>query len=68
VADQELQLWKWWYTDQFRKRRVFPCRLTAEDAKHYKDAERIKGTLEIREKLGSTSDFQTSPKGSWTRE
>jgi hypothetical protein len=55
------------YTDEFGRRRVFPCRLT-EGAKHYKDAERIEGRLEIREPLRSTSDFQISPKRCSTRE
>jgi hypothetical protein len=64
----ELHLWLWQYTDEFEKRRVFPWRLTAEDAKRHKDAQRIDGRPEIRQGLGSTSDFQTSPKGSWTRE
>jgi hypothetical protein len=44
----EVHLWQWRYTDQFGKRRIFPCRLTEEDAKHYRDAERVEGSLEIR--------------------
>jgi hypothetical protein len=71
VADQELQLWKWQYTDETGKRRVTTWRMTEDTVKQfaqvYRDAERIEGTLEIRETLGSTSAFQTSPKGSWTR-
>jgi hypothetical protein len=35
--------------------------LIVEQAKHYKDAARIEGTLEIREPLGSTSDLNRSP-------
>jgi hypothetical protein len=56
----ESPLWQWRYTDDFGKRRVFPCRLSEEDAKHLKDAERIEGSLEIRRELGSTSDLQGS--------
>jgi hypothetical protein len=43
------------------QRRVFPCRLSEEAAKHYKDAERFEGTLEIRTPMGSTADFKRSP-------
>jgi hypothetical protein len=52
-----IELWQWRYTDDFGKRRVFPCRLSVEDAKHLRDAERIEGSLEIRKPLSSTSDF-----------
>jgi hypothetical protein len=51
----EVHIWLWRYTDDFGKRRVFPCRLTEEGAKRLKDAERIEGTLEIRKLLGSTT-------------
>jgi hypothetical protein len=51
-----VKLWQWLYVDQFGKRRIFPCRLTAEGAKHLRDVERVEGSLEIREPLGSTSD------------
>ena len=60
----DLKLWQWRYTDQFGKRRVFPCRLTEQDALHLhklRDAERIEGTLEVRQPLGLTSDFQRAP-------
>ena len=57
----EIELWQWRYTDDFGKRRVFPCRLSVEAAKHLRDAERIEGSLEIRTPLGSTSAFQSSP-------
>jgi hypothetical protein len=52
---REVHLWQWRYTDEFGKRRVFPCRLTEEGAKRLKDAERIEGTLEIRKPLDSTT-------------
>jgi hypothetical protein len=60
-ADQELHFWQWRYTDEFAKRRIFPCRLSEQDAKRLKDAERVEGSLEIRKPLGSTSAWQTSP-------
>jgi hypothetical protein len=50
------ELWEWRYTDEFGKRRTFPCKLSEEAAKHYRDAERVEGSLEIRTPLGSTSD------------
>lgn len=40
-----LHLWQWAYTDEFGKRRVFPCRLTEEDGKTLKNAERVEGSL-----------------------
>lgn len=55
-----IELWSWRYTDRFGKRMVFPCKLTPEDAKNLRDAERVEGSLEIRKPLGSTSDFQRS--------
>ena len=54
----ELELWQWRYTDQFGKRRLYPCRLTEADAlQRLKDAEKIANSLERRQSLGSTSDF-----------
>lgn len=61
MMDDELYLWQWRYTDEFGKRRVVPCRLTAEDAKHLKNAARVEGSLEIRHNPGSTSDFRRPP-------
>jgi hypothetical protein len=63
VSGAEIRLWNWRYTDELARRRTFPCKLTAEAAKHYKDAERIEGTLEIRGHLGSTSAWQRFPDG-----
>jgi len=40
----------------------------SEFAHVYKDAIKIEGSVEIRKPVGSASAFQTSPKGSWTRE
>ena len=56
----ELHLWQWRYTDQFGKRRVFPCRLSEVDAKHLRGAERVEGSLEVRKQLGSTSDWASA--------
>jgi hypothetical protein len=58
---EEIKLWQWRYTDQFGKRRIFPCLLTAEQAEHYQDAERVAGSLEVRCRIGSTSDWLRSP-------
>jgi hypothetical protein len=56
-VDKPIELWQWQCTDQFGKRRIFPCLLTAEQAKHYQDAERIEGSLEIRRSIEQTSDW-----------
>jgi hypothetical protein len=53
----EIRLWKWRFTDERRKRRIFPCRLTEANAATLKDPERVEGSLEVRRPLGSTSDF-----------
>jgi len=58
VTDGEIRLWRWRFTDEFGKRRVYPCRLTEEDAKQrLRDAERVEGSLETRQPTGSTGDF-----------
>ena len=49
MSGDELHLWQWRYTDEFGKRRVFPCRLTEEAGKKLKDAERVEGIIEIPE-------------------
>jgi len=67
VCDGEIRLWQWRYTDEFGKRRVYPCRLTEEDAKQrLRDAERVEGSLEIRHPTpnNSTGDFMRSKKQS----
>ena len=56
----QVELWQWRYTDDFGKRRVFPCRLSEEDGRRLRDVERIEGSLEIRRPLGATSDWQKS--------
>jgi hypothetical protein len=61
----ELQLWRWRFTDENGKRRVTSWLMTEatvrEYAHVYKDAERIEGSLEVRKKVGSTSDWQQLP-------
>ena len=52
-----IELWQWRYTDDFGKRRIFPCPLSEEDAKRLKDPEKIEGTLEVRKPLGNPGDF-----------
>jgi hypothetical protein len=43
----EIHLWQWRYTDQFGKRRIFPCRLSVEDAKRLHNAERVLQVLRL---------------------
>ena len=57
MSGDELHLWQWRYTDEFGKRRVFPCRLTEEAGKKLKDAERVEGTIEIPEPFHTGSLF-----------
>jgi hypothetical protein len=57
----EISLWRWRYTNEFGKRVESRWRMTEEDAAAHRDAERIDGTLEIRNSGGSTSAFQRSP-------
>lgn len=56
--EKQIQLWQWRYTDDFGKRRIFPCRLSEADAKTLRDAEKVPGSLETRVPAGHTSDFQ----------
>ena len=61
----ELQLWKWRFTDEFGKRRVTSWRMTEDTVKEYahvyKDAVKVEGSLEIRKIQGSTSAWQRLP-------
>ena len=58
----EIHLWQWRYTDDWGKRRIYPCRLAEENAKRLRDPERVEGSLERRRPLlGHTSDFLRSP-------
>lgn len=54
------EVWSWLYTDQFGTRRIYPSKLSVEDAKRLRDATPIEGTLEVSHELGSTSDAQAS--------
>lgn len=40
------KLWTWLYTDELGKRRIYPGKLSEEEAKRLKDATRLEGTLE----------------------
>jgi hypothetical protein len=55
--ERDLQLWFWTITDQFGKRRQTTWRMTEEEAKHYKDAVKVEGSLEVRQAIGNSSDF-----------
>jgi hypothetical protein len=44
----------------FGKRRKAAWRMTEDEAKHYKDAVKVDGSLEIRRSMGSSGDFQRS--------
>ncbi|HSA68379.1 MAG TPA: hypothetical protein VLF65_02130 [Burkholderiales bacterium] len=61
----ELHLWRWRFTDEFGKRRVTSWLMTEatvrEYAHVYKDAKKLEGSLEVRKKVGSTSDSQQLP-------
>ena len=37
-----IHLWQWRYTDQFGKRRIFPCLLSEENGRKLQDAERVR--------------------------
>ncbi len=47
------------FTDERGKRRKTPCRMTAETAATYKDAELIPGTEEVRNCPESRDEFKT---------
>ena len=50
------ELWTWLYTDELGKRRIYPGKLSEEDAKRLKDATRLEGTLEVGQPPGSASE------------
>ena len=55
----DIRLWQWRDTDQFGKRRIFPCRVNEVNGRQLKDAERIEGSLEVRHVTNEhTSGFQ----------
>lgn len=56
--NEEIQLWQWRYTDDFGKRRLYPCRLSDTEAlARLRDPEKVEGSLEWHRPLGHTSDF-----------
>jgi hypothetical protein len=63
-VENELQLWKWRFTDENGKRRVSSWHMTEatirEYAHVYKDAAKVEGSLEVRKLMGSTSAWQQS--------
>jgi len=54
------RVWRWRYTATDGKRLETRWHMSEEQAAHYKDAEKIEGTLEIRTPTGSISDFRKS--------
>ena len=60
---EPVYLWEWRYTDDFGKRRIFPCRLTEEDARRLRNPEKVEGSLEIRRPtMGRPSDILNNRK------
>jgi hypothetical protein len=54
------ELWTWLYTDELGKRRIYPGRLSEDEAKRLKDATRLEGSLQVGSPPGSASDLQAS--------
>jgi hypothetical protein len=54
----EIRLWRWIYTNEQGKRVRSSWLMTEESASHYRDAVKIEETLEVRNSLGYTSDWQ----------
>ena len=53
MAEEELELWLWHYTDDFGKRRVTRYLLSADEAaQRLKDAERVEGSRQIVKPAG----------------
>ena len=57
-----IELWLWEFTDEFGKRRTSRWRMSEENARLYKDAVRVPGSMEIRTPASSTSSFMQWPK------
>jgi hypothetical protein len=55
-----VELWSWLYTDELGTRRIYPSKLSVEDAKRLRDATPIQGTLDPSNERGSTSDARGS--------
>jgi hypothetical protein len=61
---EELHLWRWRYTDDFGRRRIFPCLLTEQNAlASLRDPVKVDGSLEVRRSLGHTSGFASGQAG-----
>jgi hypothetical protein len=56
------ELWTWLYTDELGKRRIYPGKLSEEEAKRLKDATRLEGTLEGGQLAGSDSEVPAGKK------
>jgi hypothetical protein len=59
----QISLWRWEFTDDQGKRRRSSWRMTETEAAKYRDAVKVEGTLEVRQDLGGTSDWQRKPAG-----
>jgi hypothetical protein len=60
MAD-EIYLWRWRYVNEFGKRVTSSWHMCEEDAKRYKDAEKVEASLEIRKPIGSMYRCQGLP-------
>ena len=56
------ELWTWLYTDELGKRRIYPGKLSDEEAKRLKDATRLESTLEGGQPPGSDSEVPAGKK------
>ena len=56
------ELWTWLYTDELGKRRIYPGKLSEEEASRLKDATRLEGTLEGGQPPGSGSEVPAGKK------
>lgn len=52
---EELRLWLWEYTDEHGKRRRSAWHMTEEQAKPYRDAVKVEGSLEVAPRLSAYS-------------
>jgi hypothetical protein len=50
------ELWTWLYTDELGKRRIYPGKLSEEEAKRLKDATRLEATPEVGQPPGAASE------------
>jgi hypothetical protein len=52
-----VHLWRWRYTDQFEKRKVYPCALSEENGRHLRDPEKIEGTDEVHQRATARTSW-----------